>query len=66
MLVLLLINFVTGLVFYTKFDPGNLKESGEDAEANAIEQEKLVSYTLYVHTGLESLFNIAVLAYLIA
>ncbi len=67
MLVVLLANLVLNLIFYLNFGP-NLEESSSyigvvDAAYN---QERLVSVTTYLHSGVEIVFNIVMLVYLIA
>ena len=62
MIILLTASFVLQLVFYMKFD-SVIKE--ENDKEGMLDQELLVSITLYLHTTIEILFNIVVLVYLI-
>lgn len=61
MLGFLFSSFVLDLVFYIDFDP---KDSPEDPEL-ILKQERLVSYTTYCHSGLEILFDIVLVGFLI-
>ena len=60
-LTLLIINFVTDIVFYRCFDSGY-----NDFENKEVGEEKMVSIITYIHCASEILFNIVLLAFLIA
>jgi len=60
MLGLLIINFVLDIVFYVNFDPTNVTDSQK------LSQEKLVSITLYIHSGIEILLDLFLLGFLIS
>ena len=62
MILLLTASFVLQLFFYMRFD-SVIKDN--DDKNGMLEQELLVSITLYLHTVIEILFNIVVLVYLI-
>ena len=62
MILLLTASFVLQLFFYMKFD-SVIKDN--DDKNGMLEQELLVSITLYLHTVIEILFNIVALVYLI-
>ena len=59
MLFLMLANLVLNTIFYAQFE-----KSG--TEKGVVAQERLVSITTYVHTGLEITFNIVLLSFLIS
>ena len=62
MILLLTASFVLQLFFYMRFD-SVIKDN--DDKNGMLEQELLVSITLYLHTVIEILFNIVALVYLI-
>ena len=59
MLLILIANFVLDIIFYDQFD--KTFESG-----GYIAQDELVSVTMYIHTGVEILFDIVLLSFLIS
>ena len=67
MLAVLMTNLILNLVFYFNFSPNVDKGlTPEQYQDIAMEQERLVSITTYLHTGEEIVFNIVMLVYLIA
>jgi hypothetical protein len=61
MLALLASNLVLDIVFYIKIKPYEITDTAE-----MLKQEKLVSVIFYIHSGLEILFNVVLLAFLIS
>jgi len=60
MLGLLTTSFVLDIVFYLNFKPDEMTDSGQ------LHQEKLVAITLYIHSGIEILFDLVLLKFLIS
>lgn len=65
MMVILTVQLVFDIIFYTTYDPANPIDPSEDKEA-AIKQERLNSIGVYTHTAVELVFNVVILSYLIS
>ena len=60
MIVTISFNIVISIAFYRFYEP----EETHDLPA-LIDQEKLVSYCTYLHTSVEVVFNVVLIAFLI-
>ena len=62
MLAVLTVQLLFNLIFYLSYDPKH--EQGEE-KAKTLERERLNAIAFYVHSGIELLFNIVILSYLV-
>ena len=65
MMIILTVQLVFDIIFYTTYDPANPIDPSQDKEA-AIKQERLNSIGVYTHTAVELVFNVVILSYLIS
>ena len=62
MLAVLTVQLLFNLIFYLSYDP---KYSREEEKSKKIERDKLNAIAFYVHSGIELIFNVVILSYLI-
>ena len=62
MLAVLTVQLLFNLIFYLSYDP---KHQQQEEKQVTLERERLNAIAFYVHSGIELLFNIVILSYLV-
>ena len=65
MMVILTVQLVFNIIFYTTYDPADPIDPSVDKERE-VNQERLYSIGIYTHTAVELVFNVVILSYLIS